>query len=183
MLLAAGVVTWMLFWMRRQAASVRSELQAAVDRALADGSAHGASPLLAFVAVLREGIETSLFLVGPGGVGRRGGARRCSSARSSGWRSPRSSASASTRARAGSTCGRSSAGPASASSSSPPACVAKAVHEFIEISVVTIGNQTLFDLSAVLPHEADRRQRPRASSCTSCSATRRRPRSSRSWPG
>src|SRR5207249_2722488 len=31
--------------------------------------------------------------------------------------------------------------------------VAKAAHELIEISVVTIGNQVLFDLSAVLPHE------------------------------
>ena len=39
MLLAAAVVTWMLFWMRRQSASVKGELQAAVDRALDDGSA------------------------------------------------------------------------------------------------------------------------------------------------
>ncbi len=63
MLLAAGVVTWMLFWMRRQSASVKGELQAAVDRALDDGSAT-ALAFLAFVAVIREGIETSLFLVG-----------------------------------------------------------------------------------------------------------------------
>src|SRR6478735_7013551 len=38
MILAASVVTWMLFWMRRQAASVRGELHAAVDRALDNGS-------------------------------------------------------------------------------------------------------------------------------------------------
>ena len=34
LLVAAGVVTWMLFWMRRQAASVKGELQAAVERAV-----------------------------------------------------------------------------------------------------------------------------------------------------
>src|SRR4029453_15246603 len=37
---AAGVVTWMLFWMRRQAASVKGELQSAVDKALDTGSAN-----------------------------------------------------------------------------------------------------------------------------------------------
>ena len=63
LLLAAGVVTWMLFWMRRQAASVKGQLQAAIDRALDTGSAT-ALALLAFVAVIREGLETSLFLVG-----------------------------------------------------------------------------------------------------------------------
>ena len=63
MLLAAAVVTWMLFWMRRQAASVKGELQAAVDRAVASGATWGLA-LLAFTAVIREGLETSLFLVG-----------------------------------------------------------------------------------------------------------------------
>jgi high-affinity iron transporter len=63
MLLAAAVVTWMLFWMRRQAASVKGELQAAVDRVLDAGGAWGLA-LLAFTAVIREGVETSLFLVG-----------------------------------------------------------------------------------------------------------------------
>ncbi len=63
LLVAAGVVTWMLFWMRRQAASVKGELQAAVDRAVASGASWGLA-LLAFTAVIREGLETSLFLVG-----------------------------------------------------------------------------------------------------------------------
>jgi high-affinity iron transporter len=59
--LAAGVLTWMLFWMRRQARTVKGELQAAVDRVLSEGSAWGLA-VLAFTAVIREGIETSLFL-------------------------------------------------------------------------------------------------------------------------
>jgi high-affinity iron transporter len=63
MLLAAAVVTWMLFWMRRQAASVKGALHAAVDRVLDAGGAWGLA-VLAFTAVIREGVETSLFLVG-----------------------------------------------------------------------------------------------------------------------
>jgi high-affinity iron transporter len=63
MLVAAAVVTWMLFWMRRQAGSVKGQLQAAVDRAVESGATWGLA-LLAFTAVIREGLETSLFLVG-----------------------------------------------------------------------------------------------------------------------
>jgi len=63
LLVAAGVVTWMLFWMRRQAAGVKGALQAAVDRVVAAGGAWGLA-LLAFTAIIREGVETSLFLVG-----------------------------------------------------------------------------------------------------------------------
>jgi len=63
MLLAASVVTWMLFWMRRQAGSVKGDLQRAIDRVLTDGTAWGLA-VLAFTAVIREGLETALFLVG-----------------------------------------------------------------------------------------------------------------------
>lgn len=64
MVLAAGVVTWMLFWMRRQAATVGAELRSAVDRALTEQTGILGLAVLAFTAVIREGIETSLFLVG-----------------------------------------------------------------------------------------------------------------------
>ena len=63
LVVAAGVVTWMLFWMRRQAGTVRGELQAAVARVLDRGGVVGLA-LLAFTAVIREGLETSIFLVG-----------------------------------------------------------------------------------------------------------------------
>jgi high-affinity iron transporter len=59
-LFAVGVLTWMIFWMRRQAARIKSELHERVDAALATGGV--ALAVLAFVAVLREGIETVLFL-------------------------------------------------------------------------------------------------------------------------
>ena len=61
MLVAAGLLTWMIFWMRRQARSIRRELESQVENALASGSAL-ALAAVAFVGVLREGVETSLFL-------------------------------------------------------------------------------------------------------------------------
>lgn len=61
MLLAAGVLTWMIFWMRKQSRSIKTNLEADVRRATLQT---GARPLflLAFLAVLREGIELALFL-------------------------------------------------------------------------------------------------------------------------
>ena len=61
MLVAAAVLTWMIFWMQRQGRQVQGELEADVRRAVTLGSAWGLFSL-AFVAVLREGIETVLFL-------------------------------------------------------------------------------------------------------------------------
>jgi high-affinity iron transporter len=152
LVLAAAVVTWMLFWMRRQARSVKGELQAAVDRALDEGSAM-ALAVLAFVAVIREGLETSLFLVGLAnsadvgapwvlvgaviglsiaallGVGFYQGSRRIDLATFFRW--------------TGVGLIFIAAG-----------LLSTAVHELIEIGVIPFGTQTLFDLSGVLPHDA-----------------------------
>ena len=61
-LTAAGVLTWMIFWMGRQARHIKGELQSKVDAAIEGGSAV-ALAMIAFVAVLREGLETALFLL------------------------------------------------------------------------------------------------------------------------
>jgi len=61
MLLAAGVLTWMIFWMQRQGRRIQAELEVDVRRAATSGS-NWALFSLAFVAVVREGIETALFL-------------------------------------------------------------------------------------------------------------------------
>ena len=58
---AVGVLTWMIFWMRRQARFIKGELEQRVDVALASSSV-AALGLLAFFVVLREGLETALFL-------------------------------------------------------------------------------------------------------------------------
>lgn len=61
MLFAVAVLTWMLFWIRRQASGISGDLRTKVDRALSGGSVT-ALGLLAFSSVGREGVETSLFL-------------------------------------------------------------------------------------------------------------------------
>jgi high-affinity iron transporter len=61
MLFAVCVLTWMLFWMKRQSAGISRDLRERVDSALSNGSVAALS-LLAFSAVGREGLETALFL-------------------------------------------------------------------------------------------------------------------------
>jgi high-affinity iron transporter len=61
MLFAVVVLTGMIFWMKRQAATIGRELRSHVDVAIRGGSAF-ALALLAFTAVGREGLETVLFL-------------------------------------------------------------------------------------------------------------------------
>jgi high-affinity iron transporter len=76
-LIAVGVLTGMIFWMRRQGAKIKSSLETRVDSALSAGGA--ALATVAFATVAREGIETSLFVfaaakgtaVGSGGVGEQ----------------------------------------------------------------------------------------------------------------
>jgi high-affinity iron transporter len=156
MLLAAGVVTWMLFWMRRTAANIRGELHAGVDRALTDGGLWALS-VLAFTAVVREGIETSLFLLGQAtaattedagamstlvgaligigialliGYGFYRGARVLNLARFFRWTGV-------------------------ALIFIAGGLVSHAAHEFIDGGLIGFGTSTAFDISAVLPHEPE----------------------------
>jgi len=62
-LLAVVILTYMLFWMRKQAITLGADLRSGVDRAVASTSVLGLT-LLAFTAVIREGFETALFLLG-----------------------------------------------------------------------------------------------------------------------
>jgi high-affinity iron transporter len=57
---AVGLVTAMIFWMRRTAATLSSHLRGEVARAAAIGT--GALTITAFLSVGREGLETTLFL-------------------------------------------------------------------------------------------------------------------------
>ncbi|MDP9467547.1 MAG: FTR1 family protein [Chloroflexota bacterium] len=153
MVLAAGVVTWMLFWMRRTAANIKGELQAGVDRALTDGGLWGLS-ILAFTAVIREGIETALFLLG------------------------QATAAGQAQAGAASTLGGALIGILIAVALGygfyrgarvinlasffrwtgvglifiAAGLLSHAAHEFIEAGLITVGTATAFDISGVLPH-------------------------------
>jgi high-affinity iron transporter len=154
MFLAAGVLTWMLFWMRRQARRVKGELQAAVDRALAAGTAWGLA-VLAFTAVIREGIETSLFLFGQvtaasgdqGALLVLGGALvGLLVAVSIGWL-----------IYAGSrriNYGTFFLATGLALIVIAAGLLSHAVHELVEVGWITVGTQTAFDISGLLPHDS-----------------------------
>ncbi|HEU0132625.1 MAG TPA: iron uptake transporter permease EfeU [Mycobacteriales bacterium] len=59
-LVAVAFVTWMVFWMRRTARSIKGELEGKLDAALSTGAR--ALVVTAFIAVAREGLETAVFL-------------------------------------------------------------------------------------------------------------------------
>jgi len=153
MLIAAAVVTWMLFWMRRTAANIKGELHAGVDRALMEGGIFGLA-ILAFTAVIREGIETALFLMGQAtaagaqatstlvgaviglaiavaiGYGLYRGARIINLRTFFAW--------------TGIALIFIAAG-----------LLSHGIHEFIEAGWITFGTATAFDISGILPHEPE----------------------------
>ncbi|MFE9932456.1 iron uptake transporter permease EfeU [Streptomyces sp. NPDC005533] len=59
-IISVGLVTWMVFWMKRTARHLKAELHGKLDAALAMGT--GALVATAFLAVGREGLETALFV-------------------------------------------------------------------------------------------------------------------------
>ena len=58
-MLAVVLVTWMIFWMRRTARRLKGELTGKLESALGVGTLAVAG--IAFVAVIREGLETALL--------------------------------------------------------------------------------------------------------------------------
>jgi high-affinity iron transporter len=152
MFLAAGVLTWMLFWMRRQARMVKGELQAAVDRVLSVGGAWGLA-VLAFTAVIREGIETSLFLVGQVSAAEASGASvvvgallGLALASAIGW-----VIYAGARRINYGTFFRLTG---LALIFIAAGLLSHAVHELIEVGWISVLTQPAFDIGAVLPHDS-----------------------------
>ena len=62
MLLAAGVLTWMILWMKNHSRTLKNEIEEQTNQA-ALGKGQKALFALAFLAVFREGIELALFLL------------------------------------------------------------------------------------------------------------------------
>src|SRR3990170_5971881 len=61
MLTAVGVLTWMIFWMKKVSRQIKKELEEKVDKALEVGSSLAIATIV-FIPVVREGWETALFL-------------------------------------------------------------------------------------------------------------------------
>lgn len=62
MLLAAGVLTWMILWMKNHGSTLKNEIEEQTNQATL-GKGQKALFALAFLAVFREGIELALFLL------------------------------------------------------------------------------------------------------------------------
>jgi len=152
LLVATVVVTWMLFWMRRQSMAIRGELHARLDRALTEGSAWGLA-VLAFTAVIREGLETSIFLVGQATSAQAsassiviGALIGLAAAVAIGWMFYTGSRRIDLRVFfrwTGIGLIFIAAG-----------LLSHAVHELIEVGALTVGTTPVFDISNVLPDEA-----------------------------
>jgi high-affinity iron transporter len=61
-LIAVAFVTWMIIWMRNHAHEMKGHLEAHAASAIQSGST-GALVAMAFLAVLREGLETAVFVL------------------------------------------------------------------------------------------------------------------------
>jgi high-affinity iron transporter len=62
--IAIAMLSWMLVWMTQQARYLKAEVEGAVNTAIKQGSSAGWGVFsLIFIAVLREGFETVLFIV------------------------------------------------------------------------------------------------------------------------
>jgi len=59
-IVAVGLITWMIFWMGKNARHLKRELEGSMEKAISVGS--GAVVTMALLAVGREGLETALFL-------------------------------------------------------------------------------------------------------------------------
>ena len=151
MTIAAAVVTWMLFWMRRTAANIKGQLHERVDRSLTEGSIFGLT-LLAFTAVIREGIETALFLLGQATAADTqatstlvGALIGLAIAAVIGYLLYRGARVINLRTFFSWT--------GVALIFIAAGLLSYAVHEFVEAGVITFGTATAFDISGVLPHD------------------------------
>ena len=62
-LIAVGMITYMIVWMQQAARNMKQQLHTSVETALAKGGSGWALVLMAFLAVIREGLESVFFLI------------------------------------------------------------------------------------------------------------------------
>lgn len=62
-IVAIAMLSWMLLWMTKQAKSLKGEVEGAITSALGNENAGKAVFVLIFIAVVREGFETVLFIL------------------------------------------------------------------------------------------------------------------------
>ena len=62
-LVAIAMLTWMLIWMTKQAKSLKGEIEGSIASALGNENSGKAGFILIFIAVVREGFETVLFIL------------------------------------------------------------------------------------------------------------------------